>query len=294
MQDYLIKALAFDGQVRAYAVSATEMVKEAQRRQGTWRTASAALGRSMVAGVMMGAMQKGETKVTIKIEGGGPIGSIIVDANANGDVRGYVTNPHVDFESQTYGKLEVSKAVGNAGTLSVVKDMGMRNNFVGSVPLCSGELGDDFTYYFASSEQTPTSVALGVLVNGDDSIRSAGGFIVQLLPNTSEEVITKIEEALHKIPPISWMIDEGKTPEEMLQILLGEDNVHVLEKMPIQFQCNCSRERIANAIISLGEDEIRSMIEEVGHAEAGCHFCGEKYMFEKSDLETLISESLSK
>ena len=225
MKDYLVKALAFDGQVRAYAINSTVTVGEAQRRQGTWPTASAALGRAMTAGVMMGTMLKGEEKLTIKIDGGGPIGVIVVDSNAKAQVRGYVTNPQTHFDLNESGKLDVKKAVGTNGTLSVVKDIGMRDYFTGQVPLVSGELGEDFTYYFVSSEQIPTSVGVGVLVDPDNSIVAAGGFIIQLLPGTDDAVIGKIEKSLESTAPISTLIKQGLTPEQILTSLLGEDNV---------------------------------------------------------------------
>ncbi|HWO76031.1 MAG TPA: Hsp33 family molecular chaperone HslO [Bacillus sp. (in: firmicutes)] len=292
MNDYLIKALAFDGQVRAYAVSSTDTVSEAQRRHHTWPTASAALGRTMTAAVMMGAMLKGDAKLTVKIEGKGPIGVILADSNARGDVRGYVTNPQTHIEERNAeGKLNVGAAVGTDGTLTVVKDLGLRENFSGQVPLVSGELGDDFTYYFVTSEQTPSSVGVGVLVNPDNSIKASGGFIIQLLPNCEEETISFIEQRLGKIPPVSTMIDRGLAPEEILHELLGKENVKVLEKMPVQFTCTCSKERFANAIISLGKDEIREMIEEDGEAEASCHFCNSKYHYSKAELEELLEEA---
>lgn len=291
LNDYLIKALGYNGQVRAYAVSTTQTISEAQRRHDTWRTASAALGRAVTAGLMMSAMLKGEEKLTIKIEGGGPIGTILVDSNAKGEVRGFVTYPHVDFESNEHGKLDVRRAVGTDGTLSVVKDVGLRDYFTGQVPIVSGELGEDFTYYFAVSEQVPSSVGVGVLVNPDNTIQSAGGFIIQLMPGTDDATITKIEEQLKVIPPISKMIQQGLTPEEILEKLLGEDNVQILEKMPVSFQCQCSRERISNALISLGREEIIDMIETDGQAEAQCHFCNEKYHFTKEDLEKLAEEA---
>lgn len=291
MNDYLVKALAYGGQVRAYAVRSTETISEAQRRHQTWRTASAALGRAMTAGLMMGAMMKGEEKLTIKIEGGGPIGAIMVDSNAKGEVRGYVSNPHVDFESNEHGKLDVRRAVGTDGYLSVVKDIGLRDFFTGQVPIVSGELGEDFTYYFVTSEQVPSSVGVGILVNPDDSILAAGGFIFQLMPGTEDETITKIEERLKTIPPISRLIEKGLTPEEILEELFGQENVNVLEKMPVKFECNCSKERFAGAIISLGSKEIRDMIEEDGMAEAHCHFCNEKYHYSKEELEELEREA---
>ncbi|MBM7588208.1 molecular chaperone Hsp33 [Bacillus pakistanensis] len=291
MSDYLVKALAYDGQVRAYAVRSTETVSEAQRRHYTWPTASAALGRAMSAGVMMGAMLKGEDKLTIKVEGDGPLGLILVDSNSKGEVRGYVTNPQIHFDLNEHGKLDVRRAVGTSGTLTVVKDLGMREHFTGQVPIVSGELGEDFTYYFVTSEQVPSSVGVGVLVNPDNSILAAGGFIIQLMPGTSDETITKIEERLKTIPPVSKLIEKGLTPEQLLEELLGKDEVKILEKMPIKFQCRCSKERFSNAIISLGVSEIQEMIDEDGKAEAQCHFCNEKYHFSKEELEQLKQEA---
>ncbi|MDQ1143319.1 molecular chaperone Hsp33 [Bacillus sp. SORGH_AS 510] len=291
MSDYLVKALAFDGNIRAYAVRTTETICEAQERHQTWRTASAALGRTMTAGVMMGAMLKGEDKLTIKINGGGPLGPIVVDSNAKGEVRGYVTNPEVDFESNEHGKLDVRRAVGTDGMLAVVKDIGLRDFFSGQVPLVSGELGEDFTYYFATSEQVPSSVGVGVLVNPDDTILAAGGFIFQLMPGTPESVISQVEERLKTIPPVSKLIEQGLTPEEILAELFGKEQVKILEKMPVQFACNCSKDRFANAIIGLGKAEIDAMIEEDGQAEAHCHFCNEKYLFTKEELEEMKQEA---
>nr|QFQ50772.1 HSP33 [Geobacillus stearothermophilus] len=292
MSDYLVKALAYNNQVRAYAVKTTEAVGEAQRRHYTWPTASAALGRAMSAGVMMGAMLKGEQKLTIKVEGGGPIGAILVDSNAKGEVRGYVTNPQTHFELNKYGKLDVARAVGTGGTLSVVKDVGMRDQFNGQVPIVSGELGEDFTYYFVTSEQVPSSVGVGVLVNPDNTILAAGGFIIQLLPGTDEATISAIEQRLQTIEPISKLIQRGLTPEEILEEVLGKDNLKILETMPVEFKCQCSKERIGNAIISLGKDEIQSMIDEDGKAEAQCHFCNEMYHFPAEELKDMKEEAI--
>lgn len=288
MKDYLVKALAFDGEVRAYSVRTTNTVSEAQRRHDTWRTASAALGRSLTAGTMMGAMLKGEQKLTIKVEGNGPIGPILVDAHANGDVRGYVTNPHVDFEGTEQGKLRVYQAVGTEGFVTVIKDIGMREPFIGQSPIVSGELGEDFTYYFAVSEQTPSSVGVGVLVNGDDSILAAGGFILQIMPGAQDETISFIEDHLQKIPPVSTLIEQGLSPEELLYAVLGEDKVKVLETMDVQFNCTCSRERIESVLISLGKTELEQVREEEEETEVHCHFCNERYKFSKEDITNLI------
>ena len=291
MEDYLVKALAFNGQVRAYAVRSTKLVGEAQRRHYTWPTASAALGRAMTATVMMGAMLTGDDKLTVKIEGDGPLGHILVDGNAKGEVRGYVLNPQTHFDLNEHGKLDVRRAVGTTGTLTVVKDIGMRDFFTGQVPIVSGELGEDFTYYFSSSEQVPSSVGVGVLVNPDNSILAAGGFIIQLMPGTDDETITKIENHLKAMPPISKQIEKGLTPEELLEEILGDEPIKFLETMPVSFTCTCSKERFGDAIISLGADEIQDMIETDGQAEAQCHFCNEKFVFTKDELEELKKDA---
>lgn len=291
MSDYLVKALAFNGQVRAYAVDTTETIGEAQRRHGSWPTASAALGRAMTAGVMMGAMMKGEEKITLKIEGGGEAGPILVDSNSKGDVRGYITRPQTHFDLNDQGKLDVRRAVGTDGMLTVVKDLGLRENFSGQTPIVSGELGEDFTYYFAVSEQVPSSVGVGVLVNPDNTILAAGGFIIQLMPNTDDETITILEERITTMEPVSKLIERGLTPEQVLTYILGEENVKFLETMPVQFECNCSKERFGSAIISLGQQEIQEMIDEDRGAETQCHFCNETYQFTEEELKQLKQEA---
>ncbi|UTR16673.1 Hsp33 family molecular chaperone HslO [Salipaludibacillus sp. LMS25] len=293
MKDYLVKALAFEDTVRIYAIQSTEMVKEAAKRQKTWRTVTAALGRALTAGTMMGAMLKGDEKLTIKIEGNGPASPIIVDAKADGTARGYVTHPHLDPVRKPNGKLDVSAVVGTEGSLSVVKDLGMKEHFTGSVPLVSGELGEDFTYYFASSEQTPSSVALGVIIGQGEDVDSAGGFIIQMMPGVKNETVELLEQTLSNIPPISSLIQQGKTPEQIIALLAGENNYRIMDKMSTLFQCQCSKERIANAIIGLGEKEIIDMIEEDGSAETTCHFCNEIYTFSREELQTLLEEKRS-
>ncbi|WP_017382102.1 Hsp33 family molecular chaperone HslO [Paenisporosarcina sp. TG-14] len=290
MVDYLVRALAFEGKVRAYAVRTTDTVGEAQKRHATWPTASAALGRSMTAGVMMGAMLKGEDKITVKVEGNGPIGAIIVDSNSKGEVRGYVSKPQTHFDLNEHGKLDVSRAVGTEGMLTIVKDLGLRDFFTGSVPIVSGELGEDFTYYFAVSEQVPTSVGLGVLVNPDNTILASGGFIIQLMPGIEDETISIIEEKLSSTEPVSKLMARGLTPEELLQEILGAENVKFLDEMPVSFDCNCSKERFGTAILALGETEIQEMIEDDGKAEAQCHFCMETYQYSQQELESFIDE----
>lgn len=290
MKDYLVRAIAFDGQVRAFATKTTETVSEAQRRHNTWPVVSAALGRSMTAAVMMGAMLKGEDKITVKIEGNGPIGPMIIDADAKGDVRGFVTNPHVHFDLNEQGKLDVRAGVGNEGTLTIVKDLGMRDMFSGQTPIVSGEIAEDFTYYFASSEQVPSSVGLGVLVNPDNTILAAGGFIIQLMPGCEEETIDEIEKRISSIEPVSKMIEKGYSPEQILNAVLGEENVQILSKLPVKFQCQCSKERFGAAIIGLGVNEIQEIIDEDGGAEAQCYFCLEKYHFDQNELKGFIDE----
>lgn len=287
MKDYLIKALAFEGTVRVYAIQSTNTVEEARSRHDTWATASAALGRTITITAMMGAMLKGDAKLTAKLEGDGPTGPIIADANANGDVRGYITNPHVDFDLNSQGKLDVARAVGNSGTLSIVKDLGLKEHFTGQVPIVSGEVSEDFTYYFASSEQVPSAVGAGVLVNPDHTILAAGGFIVQVMPGAAEETVDHIEQKITSMPAISSLIREGNTPEDIIYKLFGESNVHILEKMPVKFSCACSIDKIKNAIRSLGNDEIDQMIEEDDGAEATCHFCNERYQLNSADLASL-------
>ncbi|HEY9582483.1 MAG TPA: Hsp33 family molecular chaperone HslO, partial [Savagea sp.] len=239
----------------------------------------------------MGAMLKGEEKLTIKIEGNGPLGAIIADANAKGDIRGYALYPQTHVELNNQGKLDVRGVVGTEGTLSVVKDIGLRDFFTGQIPIVSGEIAEDFTQYFAVSEQVPSAVGLGVLVNPDNTVKASGGFILQVMPGATDETIDALEAALQKMTPVSTMIDNGLTPEEMLYAILGEERVDIVDEMPVQFACNCSRERFANAIVGLGQDEIQSMIEENGEAEAECHFCLEKYHYSQEELEQLLNEA---
>ena len=288
--DYIVKALAYEGQIRAYSALTTESVQEAQSRHYTWPTASAALGRTMTATLMMGAMLKGEQKLTVTVDGQGPIGKIIADADASGHVRGYVTHPQTHFPLNNVGKLDVSRAVGTNGALTVVKDVGMKDYFSGSSELVSGELGDDFTYYFAKSEQVPSSVGLGVLVNPDNSIKAAGGFIIQVMPGAEEKTINKLETAINNMTPVSKLIDQGLSPEEILYEVLGEDEVQILEEMPASFECNCGHEKFLNAIKGLGQAEIESMISEDHGAEAECHFCRNKYQYTENELQELLEK----
>lgn len=288
MSDYIVKATAYDGKIRAYAIHSTNIVKEAQRRHDSWATASAALGRTLTISAMMGAMLKGKDSLTVKVEGNGPIGAIIVDSNAKGEVRGFVKNPHVDFELNEQGKLDVRRAVGTEGNMSVVKDLGLKDYFTGQVPIVSGEISEDFTYYFVTSEQIPSAVGAGVLVNPDHSIKAAGGFIIQVMPGADEEVITKLENQISKFPAISSLVEQGHTPEQILLELFGKDEINILDRQDVSFICNCSKERFERAIIGLGEEEIVQMIEEDHGAEATCHFCNEVYYFTEEELRSLL------
>ena len=287
-QDYIVKALAYDGKIRAYSALTTNSVQEAQQRHYTWPTASAALGRTMTATLMMGAMLKGEQKLTVTVEGGGPIGRIIADANAKGDVRGYVDHPQTHFPLNDQGKLDVRRALGTDGSLRVVKDVGMKDYFTGSSPIISGELGEDFTYYHAKSEQVPSSVGLGVLVNPDNSIKASGGFIIQVMPGADDETITKLEKAITNMTPVSKLIDEGVSAEELLYHILGEEEVDILETIDASFTCNCGHDKFLNAIKGLGEAEIKQMIEDDHGAEAECHFCRSKFQYSEAELRALI------
>lgn len=290
MNDYLIKALAFDSTIRAYAVTTTEAVGEMQRRHYSWPTATAAIGRTMSATVMMGAMMKGEEKLTVKVDGHGPLGAIVTDADAKGHIRGYALNPQTHFDLNEHGKLDVRRAVGTEGMLTVVKDLGLRDMFTGQTPIVSGEVAEDFTQYFVVSEQVPSAVALGVLVNPDNTVKASGGFILQVMPGASDETITELEQRISQMGPISKMIDRGLTPEEVLEEVLGKENVRVVDQMEVNFDCNCSKERFGTAIKSLGEEEILTMMSEDGQAEAECHFCLEKYVYSKEELKDFVDE----
>ncbi|MBV7391742.1 Hsp33 family molecular chaperone HslO [Enterococcus alishanensis] len=292
MTDYLVKALAYNGYVRAYAVDATSTVAEAQRRHDTWNTSSAALGRTMVGALMLGATLKGDDKLTVKVQGDGPAGQIVVDSNGQGDVKGYIDNPHISLPLNEAGKIDVRGAVGTQGFFTVIKDLGLKDPFSGQVPIVSGEIGEDFTYYLAVSEQTPSAVGVSVLVDTDDTIKTAGGFMIQMMPGVTDEVIDTIEARLNETARISNLLDEGQTPEEILQNLLATDDINFLEKMPVQFKCDSSKEKFAKAIITLGADEIQAMIDEDHGAEAVCRFCGDKYEYSEADLEVLKQAAL--
>ena len=292
MSDYLVKTLAYEGFVRAYAVNATETIAEAQRRHDTWNTSSAALGRTMIGALMLGATLKGEDKMTVKIEGNGPAGAIVVDSNGKGEVKGYIKNPHISLPLNEVGKIDVRGAVGTEGMFTVIKDLGLKEPFSGQTPIVSGEIGEDFTYYLAVSEQIPSAVGVSVLVDTDDSIKTAGGFMIQIMPGASDEIIDQIEARLKETARISTLLDEGQTPEEILQKLLATDDVEFLETMSVQFKCDCSKEKFASAIITLGAEQIQEVIDQDHGAEAVCAFCNNKYEYSEADLYELKHEIL--
>lgn len=290
MKDYLVRATAAGGQIRALAVVTTNLVDEARQRHKTYPVATAALGRTLTGALLLGATLAEEDILTVRILGDGPLGAVVATANGKGQVRGYVQEPFTHLPSTPQGKLDVGGAVGREGQLYVTKDIGLREPYTGSVPLTSGEIGDDLTYYLTVSEQVNSSVGLGVLVETDNSVRAAGGYIIQLLPGYEEETVSRLEENLLGVTPVSTMVDEGKSPEEMLKAVLMGLDINFLETKEVSFSCPCSKERLEKVLISLGREEIVSMIEEQGGVELTCHFCCDVYNFSKEELENLIAE----
>jgi len=291
MADYLVKSVAGNEMFRAYAVNATDIVAEAQRRHDTWSAASAALGRSLVGTLLLASsVLKGDEQLTVKINGDGPVGGIVIDGNAKGTVKGYLQNPHVHLPLNDKHKIDVKAAVGSNGFLAVTMSQGVGEPFTGQVPLVSGELGEDFTYYLAQSEQIPSAVGLSVFVNDDNTIGVAGGFLVQVLPNATDDAISSLESKLKELPLVSQLLREGKTPEAILDLLFDGD-VKVLDKMPVKFECDCSKERFAESLMALPKHEVQAMIDEDQGAEAVCHFCGDKYQFSVAELQAVLSRS---
>lgn len=286
MKDELVKALVCGERVRVIVNSTTNLCEEARRRHDCWPTAAAALGRVLSIGSIMGSMQKNEhEKVTIQINGGGPIGTIMVDCFANGNVRGFVGDPHQFYTYNDTGKLAVGVAVGNQGTLKVIKDLGLKDDFAGTVQLQTGEIGDDFAYYFTASEQIPSAVSLGVLVEPDNSVSAAGGMLIQMLPNATEEDIDKVEGILKQIKPMSQLIHEGKSCEEI--IMETFDDALILSHQDIKFECHCSKEHMKEALLTLSHDERQAMIEEDHGCEIICHWCNTRYQFTEEELREL-------
>ena len=289
-KDYIIRAIAADDQIRAFAATTKNMVEYARSRHNTSPVATAALGRLLTAGSMMGSMMKGDKDLlTIIVKGQGALGGITVTADSHCQVKGYVDEPMVILPANDKGKLDVSGAIG-PGTLKVIKDIGMREPYVGEINLISGELAEDLTYYFAVSEQVPSSVGLGVLMNRDNTVRQAGGFIVQLMPFAEEETISKLEENIKNLASVTTMLDAGKTPEEMLSVLLEGMDLEVTDTLPVEFSCNCSKDRVRKALISIGREELQSMIDDGKEIEVNCHFCNKNYNFTVDELKEMIQD----
>ena len=288
MNDYIIRATAANDQIRAFAAVTTEMVETAREHHNTSPVATAALGRLLTAGAMMGSMMKGEKDVlTLQIKADGPLQGITVTADSQGNVKGYVGNPDVCIPANSKGKLDVAGAVG-PGFLTVIKDMGLKEPYSGQVMLQTCEIAEDLTYYFATSEQVPSAVGLGVLMNKNNTVRQAGGFIVQLMPFAEEEVISRLEQNVQKINSVTNLLEEGHTPESLLEKVLEGFDVQINEKMDTRFHCNCSKERVAKALISIGRKELNEMIQEGKPIEMNCHFCNTNYNFTVEELKEIL------
>lgn len=288
----MIRATAANGQIRAFACTSKKLAEEGRKAHNTSPVVTAALGRLMSAGVMMGWMLKNDDDlITLKINGDGPVRGITVTADSKGNVKGFPYEPLVLIPAKPNGKLDVSGAIGN-GILTVIKDMGMGEPYSGQIELQTGEIAEDITYYFAASEQVPSGVGLGVLMNKDNTVRQAGGFIVQLMPFAEEGVIERLEENLKQVASVTSILDSGKNPEEMLGIILEGFDIEINEKKPIQFSCSCSKERTAKALIAIGRKELRSLIEEGETIEMNCQFCGKHYYFTVEELQALYTEAL--
>jgi len=289
MKDYLIRAIDKEKRVRIYVATTTHLVEHARKIHGTSPTATAALGRALTAGAIMGTMMKNDKDLlTLKISGGGPLGDIVIVSRNNGTVKGLVGNPKADAPSKNNGKLDVGSIVGNDGVITVIIDMGLKEPYVGQAEIISGEIAEDIANYYMSSEQIPTAVALGVLIDRDTSVKASGGYILQLLPGIKDDEITMIENSLRNIKPISTLIDEGSSPEDIVKDILPEFEMEIIDKIELQYKCDCSREKIESMLVSLGKKEIEDIINEDGKAEVVCHFCNTKYNFNKSELEKIL------
>lgn len=291
MSDYIVRATAADNQIRAFAITSRDMVEKARQIHNTSPVATAALGRSLSAGAMMGAMMKGEQDLlTLQIRGDGPLGGITVTADSKAQVKGYVNEPAVLIPANAKGKLDVSGAIGT-GMLQVIRDLGMKEPYVGQTELQTGEIAEDLTYYFANSEQIPSSVGLGVLLNRDNTVCQAGGFIIQLMPYTEDKVIDALEQRLAKVSSVTELLNRGLMPEGILEELLGDLGFTVNDTIPTAFSCNCSKERVEKAIISIGSKEIREMIRDGKPIEVKCHFCNEAYSFNIEELKKILEKA---
>ncbi len=291
MTDYMVRATAADAQIRAFAATTRETVEAARQAHDTSPVVTAALGRLLTAGAMMGTMLKADSDLlTLQVKGDGPVGSLTVTADPEGNVKGYAQAPQVILPANERGKLDVGKAVGN-GVLSVIRDMGLKDPYVGQTALQTGEIGDDLTYYFATSEQVPSSVGLGVLMEKTNTVRCAGGFIIQLMPFAEEAVISRLEKNLSNLTSVTALLDQGMSPEEMLKRLLDGFSVEFTDRMPCRFACNCSKERVEKALISIGKQEIDSMIQDGKPIEVNCHFCNKNYSFSVEELRSILKKS---
>lgn len=290
MSDYIVRASAANTQIRAFAAVTTELVEEARQRHGTSPVATAALGRLLTGSVMMGSMMKNPTDMlTVQIRCSGQIEGMTVTADSQGNVKGYVFNPNVILPPKN-GKLDVGGALGQ-GILNVIKDMGLKEPYSGQTILQTGEIAEDLTYYFATSEQVPSSVGLGVLMEKDNTVRCAGGFIVQVMPFIEDEVLDKLEENIKNIQSVTSMLDNGHTPEQMLEQVLAGLDLEITDTLPAKFSCNCSKKRIEKAIVSIGKKDIQSMIDDGEDIEVKCHFCNTAYKYSVDELKELLKKS---
>ncbi|WP_443666537.1 Hsp33 family molecular chaperone HslO [Eshraghiella crossota] len=288
MEDYLVRAIAANGQVRAFAAYTKNTVETARQAHNTSPVVTAGLGRLLTAGAMMGSMMKGDRDVlTIKAEGSGPVGHYLVTADSKGNVKGYAANPNVILPANAAGKLDVGGSLG-VGLLTVIKDLGLKEPYTGTCELVSGEIAEDLTYYFASSEQTPSSVGLGVLMTKDNTVNVAGGFIIQLMPDATEETISIVEEKISTIKSVTSMLENGLDPEGIINLILGGLAPEILDKIPVRFYCNCSKERVSKALIAIGRKELDNIIEENEPIEVKCHFCNKAYNFTVDELKKLV------
>lgn len=290
--DEIVRILIEDAPVKAMAISGRDMVERARTIHHTWPVATAALGRTLLAASMLGHQLKDEGgSVTLRLKGGGPLGTVLAVSDSGGNARGYVANPNLDLPRKAPGKLDVGAAVGTEGTLTLIRDMGLKEPYVGSVSLLSGEVAEDLAGYFVQSEQIPTACALGVLVDTDESVRAAGGYLIQLLPGADEDVIEKIEAGVARVGPVSALLDQGMGPEELLRQVLADFELKVVERSPVSYRCDCTRERVSRALISVGAAELRALIKEQGGAQVTCQFCDRVYDFSKQELEELLAAS---
>lgn len=287
MSDYIVRATAANNQIRAFAITSKGLVEEARIRHNTSPVMTAALGRLLSGAAMMGTMMKGEKDLlTVQIKCGGPAKGLTVTADANGNVKGYAEVPDVMLPPNSLGKLDVGGALG-LGIMNVIKDMGLKEPYTGQIALQTGEIAEDLTYYFATSEQIPSAVGLGVLMNKDNTVKQAGGFILQLLPFTSEEIIGKLEEKIKSIDSVTEMLEKGYTPERILEEILGDLGLEITDTIPAQYSCNCSKERVSKALISIGAKDLQEMIDDDKPIEVNCHFCNTDYTFSVDELKEL-------